>query len=102
MAIRTPTPDGSIVDLSVIVAKDVSVEKVNEAFKKAAGSGPLSITLEFMEDPIVSTDIIGNPHGSIVDGALTAVNGNLVKVYSWYDNEYGFCCRMIDLVQMML
>jgi glyceraldehyde 3-phosphate dehydrogenase len=102
MAIRTPTPDGSIVDLSVIVEKDVSVEKVNDAFKKAASSGPLSKTLEFMEDPIVSTDVIGNSHGSIVDGNLTAVNDKLVKVYSWYDNEYGFCCRMVDMVLMML
>lgn len=102
MAIRTPTPDGSIVDLSVIVEKDVSVEKVNDAFKKAASSGPLSKTLEFMEDPIVSTDIIGNSHGSIVDGNLTAVSDKLVKVYSWYDNEYGFCCRMVDMVLMML
>jgi len=102
MAIRTPTPDGSLVDLSAILEREVSVEDVNKALKAAATSGPLSRTLEFCEDPIVSTDIIGNPHGSIVDAELTAAQGNFVKVYSWYDNEYGFCARMVDMMQMMM
>ncbi|MBD3403105.1 type I glyceraldehyde-3-phosphate dehydrogenase [candidate division GN15 bacterium] len=102
MAMRVPTPDASIVDLAVIVEKETTVDEVNAAFKKAADSGPLSRTLDFCEDPVVSTDIIGNQAGSIVDAQLTAVQGNLVKVYSWYDNEYGFCARMVDMVLMML
>lgn len=102
MAIRTPTPDGSLVDLSAILEREVTVEDVNKALKTAATSGPLSRTLEFCEDPIVSTDIIGNPHGSIVDAELTAAQGNFVKVYAWYDNEYGFCSRMVDMMLMMM
>ena len=101
MAIRVPTPDGSLVDLTAILERDVTVEEVNAALKKAATSGPLSRTLEFCEDPVVSTDIIGNPHGSVVDAALTAAAGNMVKVYAWYDNEYGFCSRMVDMILMM-
>jgi glyceraldehyde 3-phosphate dehydrogenase len=102
MAMRVPTPDASIVDLAVIVEKETTKDEVNAALKAAADSGPLSKTLEFCEDPIVSTDVIGNTHGSVVDAALTAVQGDLVKVYSWYDNEYGFSCRMVDMMLMML
>ena len=102
MAIRTPTPDASLVDLSAILEREVTVEDINKALKAAATSGPLSRTLEFCEDPIVSTDVIGNPHGSIVDAELTAAQGSFVKVYSWYDNEYGFCSRMVDMMLMMM
>ncbi|MCB2231268.1 type I glyceraldehyde-3-phosphate dehydrogenase [bacterium] len=102
IAMRVPTPDASIVDLAVVVEKETTRDEVNAAMKKAATSGPLSKTLEYCEDPIVSTDVIGNPAGSIFDAELTAVQGNLVKVYSWYDNEYGFCCRMVDMMQIML
>ena len=102
IAIRVPTPDASVVDLAVVVEKETTRDEVNAAMKKAATSGPLAKTLEYCEDPIVSTDVIGNPAGSIFDAELTAVSGNLVKVYSWYDNEYGFCCRMVDMMQMML
>lgn len=102
IAIRVPTPDASVVDLAVVVEKETTRDEVNAAMKKAASSGPLAKTLEYCEDPIVSTDVIGNPAGSIFDAELTAVSGNLVKVYSWYDNEYGFCCRMVDMMQMML
>ncbi|HUV31002.1 MAG TPA: type I glyceraldehyde-3-phosphate dehydrogenase [Acidobacteriota bacterium] len=100
-AIRVPTPDGSIVDLAVILEKEATVDQINAAVKKAAASGPLSKTLEYCEDPVVSTDIIGNPHGCVFDAALTSVQGRLTKVFAWYDNEWGFSCRMIDMMLMM-
>ncbi|MEE8577870.1 MAG: type I glyceraldehyde-3-phosphate dehydrogenase [candidate division Zixibacteria bacterium] len=101
MAMRVPTSDVSIVDLSAILSKDVTRDEVNAALKAAADSGPLSKTLEYCEDPIVSIDVVGNSHGSVVDAALTSAQGSLVKVYSWYDNEYGFCSRMVDMIEMM-
>jgi glyceraldehyde 3-phosphate dehydrogenase len=100
-AIRVPTPDGSLVDLTVIVERETTVEEVNAAVKKAAASGPLSRTLQYCEDPIVSTDVIGNPHGSVFDSEYTYVKGNLIKVFAWYDNEWGFSCRMVDMMLMM-
>lgn len=100
-AIRVPTPDGSLVDLTVIVARETTVEEVNAAVKKAATSGPLSRTLQYCEDPIVSTDVIGNPHGSVFDSEYTYVKGNMIKVFAWYDNEWGFSCRMVDMMLMM-
>jgi len=102
VAIRVPTPNGSIVDLTVILEKEATVDQINAAFKTAASSGPLSKTLEYCEDPIVSCDIIGNPHGSIFDSKMTAVQGTMAKVFSWYDNEWGFSCRMVDMLQMMM
>ncbi len=102
VAIRVPTPDASLVDLAVIMEKEATAEQINAAFKKAASESPLSKTLEFTEEPIVSIDIVGNTHGSIVDGGMTASQGNFAKVFSWYDNEYGFACRMVDMIQMML
>ncbi len=101
-AIRVPTPDGSIVDLAVILEKEATVEEINAAVKAAATSGPLANTLEYCDEPIVSIDIIGNTHGSIFDSDMTAVQGTMVKVFSWYDNEYGFSNRMVDMMQMML
>ncbi|MDD3732370.1 MAG: type I glyceraldehyde-3-phosphate dehydrogenase [candidate division Zixibacteria bacterium] len=102
IAIRVPTPDASLVDLAVVLEKEATVEQINAAMKKAAESGPLSKTLQYCDDPIVSVDIIGNPHGSVFDSELTAVHGNLAKVFSWYDNEWGFSCRMVDMLRMML
>jgi glyceraldehyde 3-phosphate dehydrogenase len=102
VAIRVPTPDGSLVDLAVILEKEASVDDINAAMKKAAQSGPLSKTLEYCEDPVVSIDIVGNPHGSIFDSQMTAVHGKLAKVFAWYDNEWGFSCRMVDMMEMML
>ena len=102
VAIRVPTPDSSLVDLAVILEKEATKEQINDAFRKAALSGPLSRTLEYTEDPIVSIDITGNPHGSIVDGPLTVASGNFAKVFAWYDNEWGFSCRMVDMMRMML
>ncbi|MCK4573554.1 MAG: type I glyceraldehyde-3-phosphate dehydrogenase [candidate division Zixibacteria bacterium] len=101
-AIRVPTFNASLVDLSIILTKKATAEEINAAVKKAATSGPLSKTLEYCEDPIVSIDVIGNPHGSVFDSQLTAVHGNLAKIFSWYDNEWGFSNRMIDMMQMML
>ena len=98
MAMRVPTPDGSVVDLVCELGKDVTKEAVNEALE-AAAKGPMNGVLEYSNDPLVSVDIIGNPHSSIVDGLSTMVNGNLVKVVSWYDNEYGYSNRVVDLVE---
>jgi glyceraldehyde 3-phosphate dehydrogenase len=97
MAMRVPVPDGSVVDLVCEVEKDVTVEAVNAAFK-AAAEGAMKGVLEYTEDPIVSSDIIGNPHSSIVDSGLTMVMGKTIKVISWYDNEMGYSNRVVDLV----
>ncbi|HKK19896.1 MAG TPA: type I glyceraldehyde-3-phosphate dehydrogenase [candidate division Zixibacteria bacterium] len=101
-AIRVPTPDASLVDLAVVLEKETTAEEINAAMKKAASSGPLVKALEYCEDPVVSTDIIGNTHGSVFDSELTAVQGNLAKVFSWYDNEWGFSNRMIDMLKIMM
>ncbi len=100
-AIRVPTPDGSMVDLAVVLERETTAEEINAAMKKAAATETMSRALEYCEDPIVSSDIIGNPHGSVFDSGMTAAQGNLVKVFSWYDNEWGFCNRMIDMILMM-
>ncbi|MFQ5452722.1 MAG: type I glyceraldehyde-3-phosphate dehydrogenase [Candidatus Zixiibacteriota bacterium] len=100
-AIRVPTPNGSLVDLGVILEKEAAPEDINVAMKKAASSGPLSKTLEYCDEPIVSIDVIGNPHGSVFDSGLTATQGNFAKVFSWYDNEWGFSNRMVDMLLMM-
>ncbi len=100
-AVRVPTPDASLVDLAVVTEKDASVEAINGAFKKAS-NGPLADALEYTEEPLVSVDIIGNRHGCVFDSEQTAVNGKLVKVFGWYDNEYGFCCRMVDMLKKMM
>ena len=102
VAIRVPTPDASLVDLAVILEKEATAQQINEALKKAATSGPLSRTLEYTEDPIVSIDIVGNPHGSVVDGGLTVAHGDMAKIFAWYDNEWAFSCRMVDMMRMML
>jgi glyceraldehyde 3-phosphate dehydrogenase len=100
-AMRVPTPDGSVVDLTVELEKPTTAEEINAAFKEAA-NGPMKGILEYMEDPIVSVDVIGNPHSSIVDAALTKVmDGNFVKVVSWYDNEAGYSHRVADLVMKL-
>jgi glyceraldehyde 3-phosphate dehydrogenase len=101
-AIRVPTPDGSLVDLTAIVGRETSVEEVNAAIKKASETMPLGRTLEYCEDPIVSSDVVGNPAGSVFDSEFTFVKGNMVKVFAWYDNEWGFSNRMVDMMLMML
>ena len=101
MAMRVPVPDGSTVDLVVELNRDVTVEEVNAAVK-AAADGPLKGILQYSEDALVSTDIIGNPHSSIFDSGSTQVlGGNLVKVLSWYDNEWGYSNRVVDLVDRL-
>ncbi|VAX29873.1 NAD-dependent glyceraldehyde-3-phosphate dehydrogenase [hydrothermal vent metagenome] len=97
MSLRVPTPDGSITDLVAELKKEVTVEEVNAAMKEAA-EGSMKGVLEYTEDPIVSADIIGNAHSSIFDSLSTMVQGNMVKVVSWYDNEYGYSCRVVDLL----
>jgi len=99
MAMRVPVADGSIVDLVAELSKDTTVDEINAAMKKAA-DGPMKGVLEYCEDPIVSSDVIDNPHSSIFDSlATTVMDGNFVKILSWYDNEWGYSCRTIDLVK---
>jgi glyceraldehyde 3-phosphate dehydrogenase len=101
MAMRVPVPDGSTVDLVVELDTDVTVEEVNAAVK-AAAEGEMAGILEYTEEPIVSTDVIGNPHSSIFDASGTHVlGGNLVKVMSWYDNEWGYSNRVVDLIERL-
>ncbi|WP_010098442.1 type I glyceraldehyde-3-phosphate dehydrogenase [Ornithinibacillus scapharcae] len=101
MAVRVPVPDGSMVDLVAEVEKDVTAEEVNQAFKEAA-EGELKGIFEYSEAPLVSSDIVGNTHSSILDGLSTMVmEGNMVKVLSWYDNEMGYSTRVVDLVAFM-
>ncbi|GGK79613.1 type I glyceraldehyde-3-phosphate dehydrogenase [Rufibacter glacialis] len=97
VAMRVPIPDGSLTDLTVILKKEVSVEEINAAMRKAA-ENELKGILEYTEDPIVSIDIVGNPHSCIFDAALTSANGTLVKVVGWYDNEFGYSNRAADLI----
>ncbi len=100
-ALRVPTPDGSATDLVVELQTEVTAEEVNAAMK-AAAEGPLQGILQYQEDPIVSIDIVGNSHSSIFDPALTMAKGTLVKCVAWYDNEWGYSCRLVDLIQMVL
>jgi len=102
VAVRVPTPDGSVVDLVAQLEKKATVEGVNAAMKKAA-AGPMKGILEYCEDPIVSCDVIGNPHSSIFDALSTMVLGDdMVKVFSWYDNEWGFSVRMVEMLANMI
>jgi glyceraldehyde 3-phosphate dehydrogenase len=100
LAMRVPTPDGSVVDLTCELEKVPTVEELNAAMK-AAADGPMKGILEYCTDPIVSIDIVGNTHSSIFDADLTMVKGNIVKVVSWYDNEAGYSNRLADMVEKM-
>ena len=101
VAVRVPTADGSLVDLVCVVKKSTSKDEVNAAMK-AAAAGPFKGILEYCTDPIVSIDVVGNPHSSVFDSLSTNVmDGNLVKVFSWYDNEWGFSERVVDALLMM-
>jgi glyceraldehyde 3-phosphate dehydrogenase len=102
-AVRAPVPTGSVVDLTVECNRETTVDEVNAALKAASESGPLKGILAYTTDPIVSSDIVKNSHSSIVDAQLTAViDGTLLKVVSWYDNEWGYSSRIVDLVQQVL
>ncbi len=98
VAMRVPVPDGSLTDLVAVVNKEVTKEGINEAVK-AAANGALKGILEYTEDPIVSSDIIGNPHSCIFDAGMTSANGKLIKVVGWYDNEAGYSARSADLIE---
>src|SRR6202046_66086 len=101
-AMRVPTPDVSVVDLVVLLAKNTTAQEINAALKSAA-EGELKGILEYTEDPVVSTDMLRNPNSSIVDADLTKViGGNLAKVVAWYDNEWGYSCRVVDLAAFLL
>ena len=100
LAVRVPTPTGSLTDLTFVASKEVSVEAIQAAVK-AAAEGELKGVLEYTEDPIVSTDIVGNPHTSIFDATETKVIGNLVKVLSWYDNEWGYSNALVRLTALV-
>ena len=99
MSMRAPVPDGSIVDFAVQVAAEPSVDEVNALFHSKADTGDLEGILAYTDEPLVSSDIVHSPFSSIFDSDLTMVNGNLVKVFSWYDNEWGYSCRLVDLVE---
>ncbi|ETN96836.1 type I glyceraldehyde-3-phosphate dehydrogenase [Zhouia amylolytica] len=95
--IRVPVPDGSLTDITFNVKKDVTIKEINQAFKKAS-EGNLKGILSYTEDPIVSVDVIGNPHSCIFDAQMTSVIGKMVKIIGWYDNEYGYSNRIVDLI----
>jgi glyceraldehyde 3-phosphate dehydrogenase len=102
-SMRVPTPDGSITDITVELDREVSVEDVNKALK-AAAEGSLKGIMAYTEAPIVSRDIVGDPHSSIIDGEFSLVVGGksrLVKIFSWYDNEWGYSSRLVDLMNLL-
>jgi len=100
ISLRVPVEDGSLTDLAVVLGRETTKEEVNDAFRKAA-EGDLAGIIRYSEDPIVSHDIIGDPASCIFDSPLTQANGNLVKVFGWYDNEWGYSHRLVDLVQII-
>jgi glyceraldehyde 3-phosphate dehydrogenase len=102
MAMRVPIPDGSIVDLVTVLEKEASVESVNEAVREAAATERLAPILSYSEAPIVSSDIVGDPHSCIFDAPFTrVVDGHFVKTMSWYDNEWGYSNRVVDLLKLL-
>ncbi len=101
ISLRVPVPDGSITDLTAILDREVTKDEVNQAFAAAADTGRMKGILQYTDDPIVSGDIVGNSYSSIFDSKLTMANGNLVKVLAWYDNEWGYSCRVVDLINLI-
>ena len=100
-ALRVPVADGSITDLTAILGREVTAEEVNDAFRSAAGDGPLSGVLVYTDEPIVSSDIVGSPASCTFDSLLTTAMGSMVKVFGWYDNEWGYSSRTVDLVAIV-
>lgn len=100
VAIRVPTPDASITDFTVVLKQEVTPEDINKAMKKASESYLKGI-MEYSEEPLVSSDIIGNPHSCVFDASLTKTNGKMAKVFAWYDNEWGFSKRMVEVIKLM-
>ncbi len=102
VSVRAPVPTGSLTDLVVTLGREVTKDEINEAYAAAASSGPLADVLHYSEDPLVSTDIVGNPNSCIYDSLMTMAHGNTAKVFGWYDNEWGYSCRLVDLVGKLL
>ncbi|MBA3400482.1 MAG: type I glyceraldehyde-3-phosphate dehydrogenase [Actinobacteria bacterium] len=102
ISVRAPVATGSLTDFVVTLGRETSVDEVNGAFREAAGSGPLEGLLYYTDDPIVSTDVNGNPYSCVFDSELTMVQGSTVKVFGWYDNEWGYSCRLVDLIGKLL
>jgi glyceraldehyde 3-phosphate dehydrogenase len=100
ISLRVPVEDGSLTDLAVVLGRDATVEEINDAFR-AAAEGPFAGIIRYSTDPIVSRDIVGDPASCVFDSPLTQANGNLAKVYGWYDNEWGYSNRLVDLVQIV-
>ena len=101
ISLRVPVPDGSVTDLVATLGAEVTTEDVNNAYREASQSARMKGILEYTEDPIVSSDIVGNSHSCVLDGLTTMANGNLVKVLGWYDNEWGYSCRLVDLAALV-
>ncbi len=100
IALRVPVEDGSLTDLAVVLGREATAEEINDAFKRAA-DGPFQGIIRYNTDPIVSRDIVGDPASCIFDAPLTQANGNLAKVFGWYDNEWGYSCRLVDLTVLV-
>ena len=100
ISVRAPVPTGSVSDLVALLSREVTRDEVNDAYREAAG-GTLGKYMQFSEDPLVSTDIVHSPYSCIYDSELTMANGSLVKVFGWYDNEWGYSCRLVDLIAMI-
>jgi glyceraldehyde 3-phosphate dehydrogenase len=100
VAVRVPTPTGSLSDVTTLLSREVTADEVNAAIKEAA-DGPLKGIVEYSEEPLVSTDIVGNPHSAIVDGQMTKTMGKMAKLFIWYDNEWGYANRMADVVELV-
>ncbi len=98
---RVPTPDGSVTEFTVILEKEATAEAINAAFKKAAGDASYKGVLEYSDEPLVSRDIVGNPHSCIFDSGLTMSQGKFVKVVGWYDNEWGYSNRCVEMLEMI-
>jgi len=101
VAVRAPVPTGSLTDLVATLRREAAIDEVNAAFEEAAGKAPLEGYLQYSSDPLVSTDINESPYSCIFDSKLTNARGNLVKVFGWYDNEWGYSCRLVDLVNKL-
>jgi glyceraldehyde 3-phosphate dehydrogenase len=101
-ALRVPTPDGSVTDLTAELEREATAEEINAAFKEAAATGRFKGVLKYNEDDIVSQDIVGDPHSCIFDAPLTMATGNMVKVVGWYDNEWGYSSRTVDLIKLLM
>jgi glyceraldehyde 3-phosphate dehydrogenase len=101
ISVRAPVATGSLTDLVVALGRETTVDEVNGAFREAAG-GPLSGLLQYPDDPIVSTDVNGSSYSCVFDSSLTMARGSMVKVFGWYDNEWGYSCRLVDLIGRLL